>query len=222
MKKQARRTGETAPTTPPSVPLMAEMPGVPIVSSKSASRGFEMQSMLDASRSFPRDECSPLLKFVLAENAQPQNSFKGRHAPPFDLTKISTDTGTPAQLKRARPRSFFIFITSFVLSQPVHEKKGFAAVTIPPESFFAPPNTRIEENPETLSSPFHPSLMSWHERSTDKVAPSSRLTSQSSRKIEITSLHFTSLVQFCPTTSMPMLSTLCQSKHMHLLFRLSH
>ena len=70
-------------------------------------------------------------------------------------------------------------------------------MTVPPENFFGTPNTRNEENPETLSST---SLLSWHEKSSDKCQlNATRPTSQSSRKREITSLHLS-----CPMTSVAM------------------
>ena len=76
-------------------------------------------------------------------------------------TKMPKETGQPAQLKGLAahvPSPSYLSLTTsfFLMSQPVHgEKKGFAAVTSPPESLFG----GTGRNRETLSSPCtHPSV----------------------------------------------------------------
>ena len=91
----------------------------------------------------------------------------------------------------------FISLTAFLafLSQPVHGKRGFTAVTVPPDLWHSEHKERGETRDSDLAP--HASLISWHRRSIDKWQLSATPTSQSSRKKVVTSLD-----QFCPTTSM--------------------
>ena len=91
-----------------------------------------------------RDTLSPQAHHVHHQNSK-------------DLASQHNSKGLAAHV----PSSFVLTKFFLLLSQSVHgEKKSVAAVTLPPESFFGTPNTRSDENPETLSSPCtHPSLL---------------------------------------------------------------
>ena len=91
-----------------------------------------------------RDTLSPQAHHVHHQNSK-------------DLASQHNSKGLAAHVPSpsSSPNSF-----SCCHSPSMVRKKSVAAVTIPPESFFGTPNTRSEENPETMNSPCtHPSLL---------------------------------------------------------------
>ena len=84
-------------------------------------------------------------------------------------------------------------------------KREIFGTRAPPPSFLAPEHKERGEPSDSELSPLA-SHISWHKRSIDKwqLTLPARPPNPNQRKREITSLY-----QFCPTTSMARLSTLC-------------